>query len=399
MSRQVQPSASHPGQLLPEQVIRLVCELAREEEPHTVADQIRLCEIPAPTFHEGRRAAVLAEEFRTAQLEDVVTDEAGNVHGRYGEGARYVVVTAHLDTVFREDTPVSVQRKGPILAAPGIGDDARGLATLIRIARILQRSGIATKLPVLFVATTAEEGYGNSQGVQHLCDHELTSRIEAFLSIDGSGMAIANTAVGSYRHRVTITGPGGHSYRAFGVPNPNVAVGRAVGRVARVPLPSQPQATFNVGRIEGGTGPNQVPDRAALEVEVRSSDSRDLGSARDRILAAIQAGIDEERDIATLPGGLDADVELLGYRPAGCTPKDSLIVQAAQWATTTAGAEFTLEAHSTDANYPISLGIPAITLGVGAAQERTHSVHETFDTTDAWKGVARAALTVLCLAR
>jgi tripeptide aminopeptidase len=375
-----------------------VIELALAQEAQTLTDQIRLCQIPAPTFHERRRALALAQEFRDAHLTDVRIDQAGNVHGHRGEGTSYVVITAHLDTVFPEDTAITVRRDGPVLAAPGIGDDARGLATLIRVARILDSTGLQTRLPVLFVGTVAEEGYGNSRGVQHLCDDELAGQIAAFLSIDGAGFAIANSALGSYRHRVTVTGPGGHSYRAFGVPNPNVAVGRAVARAASVPLPAKPRTTFNIGRIEGGTGPNRLPDKSALEVEVRNSDSHVLSSVSEEMLAAIRAGIDEERRAATLPGDLGVEVELLGHRPAGQTPKDSPIVRMACWASVAVGAKPTLEAHSTDANYPISLGIPALTLGVGAAQYDTHSLGETFDTTDAWRGVARTLLTVLALA-
>lgn len=227
---------------------------------------------------------------------------------------------------------------------------------------------------------------------------ELAGRIAAFLSIDGAGFAIANTALGSYRHRVTVTGPGGHSYRAFGVPNPNVAISRAVARAAAVPLPREPRATFNIGRIEGGTGPNRLPDWAMLEVEVRNSDSHLLGSLSEQMLEAIRAGIDDESRAATLPGDLRTEVELLGYRPAGQIPEESAIVRVARSATAAVGAEPVLEAHSTDANYPISIGIPALTLGVGAPQRDTHSLRESFDTTGAWRGVARALLTVLGLA-
>jgi acetylornithine deacetylase/succinyl-diaminopimelate desuccinylase-like protein len=387
------------SQFGPPAAIRRALELARAEEAQTLADQIRLCEIAAPTFHEQRRAAVLAEDFRGAHLSDVHIDEAGNVHGRYGEGTRYIVVTAHMDTVFPEDTPLSVRREGPVLAAPGIGDDARGLATLLRIARILDHIGIATRSPILFVGTVAEEGYGNARGVRHLCDRELAGQMAAFLSIDGAGLAIANTAVGSYRHRVTIRGPGGHSYRAYGTANPNCAVGRAIAKAVAVPLPARPRTTFNIGRIDGGTGPNRLPDRACLEMEVRNSDSHVLGQVNDEILAAIRAGVDEERATATLAGTLDLAIDLLGHRPAGRTPEDSPIVRVARSATAAVGAQPALEAHSTDANYPISLGIPALALGVGAAQKDTHSVRETFDITGAWRGVARALLTVLGLAK
>lgn len=398
MNSHVRDDAEGLSQFVRPEVADRVIGLAKEQEPQTVADQVMLCEIPAPTFQERRRALALAQEFRDARLADVRIDQAGNVHGRRGEGTSYVVVTAHLDTVFPEDTAIEVRRDGPVLAAPGIGDDARGLATLIRVARILNVTGLRTTLPVLFVGTAAEEGYGNSRGVQHLCDVELAGRIAAFLSIDGAGFAIANTALGSYRHRVTVTGPGGHSYRSFGVPNPNVAMGRAIARAASVPLPAEPRTTFNIGRIDGGTGPNRLPDQAALEFEVRCGDSRVLSSVSEQMLAAMRAGVSEERSAATLPGDLGVEVTMLGHRPAGHVPEDSPIVRMACWATTAVGADPALEAHSTDANYPVSLGIPALALGVGAAQHDTHSLHETFDTTGAWRGVARALLTVLGIA-
>lgn len=398
MSNQDRCDDGDLSQFAQPEIVRRMAGLAREQEAHTQADQVTLCEIPAPTFHERPRALALAQQFRDAHLSDVRVDRAGNVHGRRGQGTSFVVVSAHLDTVFPVDTALAVRRDGPVLAAPGIGDDARGLATLIRVARILDSTALQTRLPVLFVGTVGEEGYGNSHGVKHLLDEEIDGQVSAFLSIDGAGFAIANTALGSYRHRVTVTGPGGHSYRSFGVPNPNVALGRAVARAAVVPLPAEPWTTFNIGRIEGGTGPNRLPDRAVLEVEVRNSDSRVLDSVSEQMLAAIRAGIDEERRAATLPGELGVEVELLGHRPAGQTPEDSPIVRMACWATSAVGAEPTLEAHSTDANYPISLGIPAIALGVGAAQHATHSLDETFDTTGAWRGVARTLLTVIALA-
>jgi acetylornithine deacetylase/succinyl-diaminopimelate desuccinylase-like protein len=301
--------------------------------------------------------------------------------------------------VFPEGTSVKVKRDGNILRAPGIGDDARGLAELVGVLRAMQEAKIQTAGTLTFVATVGEEGMGDLRGVKALFDETLKDRIDMFISIDG-GTAGAITAfgVGSYRYRVTFKGPGGHSYSAFGLVNPIHALGRAAAAIADIRVPASPKTTFNIGRIGGGTSVNSIPFEAWMEIDMRSPDPVPLDAVRKQILAAVDAAVKAE-NARWSKGAITADVQLAGDRPPGATPADTLLVQNAQAVTRAFGGVPALGANSTDANYPMKLGIPAITVGRGGIGRDPHSLDESYEPVESWRGQQHTLLLLLSLTR
>lgn len=247
----------------------------QENEPRVLEYQIELTEIPAPPFAETERGERYRQMFSERGLRDVRVDQEGNVLGvRPGkEDGPLLVFSAHLDTVFPAETDVRVKREGTTLTAPGIGDDGRGLAVVLGVIDALNHAGLETEGPIVFVGTVGEEGLGDLRGVKHLFEQELKGKIDRFISIDGQGLRTTNVGVGSYRYRVTFKGPGGHSYGSFGMTNPIHALGRLIAKIADFQVPSNPKATFSVGRIFGGTSINSIAFEASCEVDMRSSDS------------------------------------------------------------------------------------------------------------------------------
>jgi len=363
-------------------------------------EQIRICSIPASPFGEQERAEYLRQKFIELGLSEVEIDEEGNCLGllRGASLKPLLVVSAHLDTVFSKDADFTVSKREHKLYAPGIADDGCGLAALLALAHVIQNEQIALEGSLLFVGTVGEEGEGNLRGVRHLFTNgRWASEVDAFLSFDGPGVdRITNRALGSRRYRVEFIGPGGHSWGDFGVPNPVHAMGRAISRLAGYPAPKDPRTTFNVGRIEGGTGVNSIPSRAAMEVDLRSSAEPELQRLDAFFRRAMRDAADEEN--GTRRAGdppLQLKLELIGERPTGETPADSPLVELALEATRVLGVEPRLDQSSTDSNLPISLGIPAITLGAGGASGSSHTLDEWYDPRDREKGLKRALLVVL----
>jgi tripeptide aminopeptidase len=394
-----QPTAV--AMLLRNPAVKAALEAARTSEPQTIEQQIRFCEVPAPPFKEAARAAVLKGAFEELGLRNVHIDRAGNVLGdRPGASARpRVVIAAHLDTVFPEDIVVKVQREGSLLRGPGIGDNCRGLAVLVAVARTLRQAAVPTPRTVTFVADVGEEGLGDLRGTKELFKGEMKDQIDRFVSIDNAGLLITNRAVGSRRFRVTFKGPGGHSFGAFGLANPAHALGRAVAKIADFQVPSQPRTTFNVGRIGGGTSVNAIPSEAWMEVDMRSSDAAALASLDARFHRAVEAAVAEEN---TRWGGQQTVTvvnELVGDRPVGWTPATAPIVQTAQAVARGLGLDAPLGEGSTDSNVPMSLRIPSITIGGGGRSSDSHAPGEAFDSTDSWKGTQNAVLLTIALAQ
>lgn len=372
-----------------------------EKNAEVITDeQIQICSIPAPPFGERGRAEFLAAKFSALGLTEVEIDEEGNCLGliKGTSHSPLLVVSAHLDTVFAAGTDFTVVRSGGRLLAPGIADDGCGLAALIALARAIQAEKIRPEGSILFVGTVGEEGEGNLRGVRHLLTRgRWASKVEAFLSFDGPGVdRITNRALGSRRYRVEITGPGGHSWGDFGLPNPVHALSRAVAKLAGYPLPREPRTTFNVGRIEGGTSVNAIPEKAAIDVDLRSGADAELRRLDSFFRRAVKQSADEE-NATRRPGDplLEVKVEMIGERPSGETPADSPLVELAVEATKIVGIEPRLDQSSTDSNLPISLGIPAITLGAGGTSGSSHTIAEWFDPTDRDLGLKRALLVIL----
>lgn len=382
--------------------VRQALEMLRTENAWTLEQQVSICEIPAPPFKEERRAAEYVRRLEALGLTNVRIDAEGNVIAeRPGSGdGPVVVLSAHLDTVFPEETDVTVRQEGEFMHGPGIGDDCRGLAVVLAVARAMNAAQIATNGTILFVGTVGEEGPGNLRGVRHLFEKELAGKVDYFLSVDGTGLNVTHGAVGSHRYRVTFHGPGGHSYGAFGMPNPIHALGRAIAKIAELEVPRQPRTTFSVGIVEGGTSVNSIAFEASMDVDMRSESEEALQRLDDQFRAAVQAALEEERARWPLSQrGLDVRIDTIGIRPAGTQPDDAPIVRTAVEAGKALGFEPHLGASSTDSNIPIALGIPAITIDGGGQGRGAHSLEEVYrDGPEGWKGPQWALLIVSALA-
>jgi tripeptide aminopeptidase len=389
------------SRLLQDPQVLAALEAAGAGEAEVIADQIRLCEIPAPPFGEQARGRALEQAFRSLGLRDVRVDAEGNVIGvRPGRAPRpNVVMSAHLDTVFPEGTDVTVTREGSILRGPGIVDDCRGLAVLLGIVRALDAGGVQTPGTITFVGTVGEEGAGDLRGVRHLFGTELANRIDRFVSIDGAGLGITHVGVGSRRYKVTFSGPGGHSYADFGAPNPMHALGRAIANLAALEVPRDPKTTFSVGRVGGGTSVNAIAFEAWLELDLRSADARALAALETAALEAVNRGLQDERARWGGGGRIEVVSEVMGSRPSGRVSEAAPILRAARSVTAAVGGVARLAEGSTDANLGMSLGIPSITIGGGGRGVGAHTLHEHFDTTGSEAGTRRALLLAVALAQ
>ncbi len=366
------------------------------------AEHIRICEIPAPPFKEHERGRYFASRFAELGLSDVHVDSEGNAIGFYrGESEDpMLVLSAHLDTVFPEGTEVSVRRVGSRLCAPGIADDVAGLAALIALIQAMNAAQLKLRGTIAFVATVGEEGEGDLRGVRHIfSEGRLTGRVSAFVSFDGPGVdCITHQALGSRRYRVKLEGPGGHSWGDFGVVNPVHALGRAIARIADYRAPADPRTTYNIGRIEGGESVNVIPQTAMMDVDLRSSSENELSKLEESLFAAINRAVVDENALRSASGQkLKVEVRLIGNRPSGETPRDATIVQAAITASKILGIDPILNRASTDSNIPISLGIQAITIGVGGVSGDSHRLSEWYDPTGRELGHKRALLLALSM--
>ena len=395
-----QDAAGIGPKLMGDAAVKTALDWIKNAEPQTIEEQVRICEVEAPPFKEAKRAEVYARLFREAGLQNVRIDKEGNVLGdRPGAQPRpRLVFSAHLDTVFPEGTDVKVKRDGNILRAPGIGDDCRGLAVVLAVVRALNQSKIQTAGTITFVGTVGEEGLGDLRGVKYLFNEGMKGQIDRFVSIDGTGLGITHIAVGSLRYRVTFKGPGGHSYGAFGLSNPLHALGRAVETISKFEVPTDPKTTFNVGRVGGGTSVNAIPFEAWFEMDMRSASPSALQAVDAKFHRAVDDAVKAE-DARWKKNVLTADKALVGNRPAGQTPANSPIVQAAVSVTRALGFAVTLDEGSTDSNFPMSLGIPAITIDGGGRGTGSHALDEAFDSTNSWQGSQRALLVAIALAQ
>ena len=367
------------------------------------AEHIRICEVPAPPFKEQERARYFAARFTELRLSDVHIDSEGNAIGFYrGSGEEpLLVLLAHLDTVFPESTDVRVRREGNRMYAPGIADNGAGLAALIALIQSLNSGQIKTRGTIAFVATVGEEGEGNLRGVRHLfTEGKLEGRVSSFISLDGPGLDfITHQALGSRRYRICLEGPGGHSWADFGVVNPLHAIGRIAARLAEYKAPVEPRTTYNIGRISGGESVNVIPERAEMDVDLRSASEDELQRLDDFLLKSINHAVAEENALRAASGeALRVEVKLIGDRPSGETSTRSSVVIAAQEASRAFGVEPVLNRASTDANIPISLGIPAITIGAGGLFGDSHRLSEWYDPTGREKGYKRVLTIALLLA-
>jgi len=379
--------------------VKKALEFIESSQEKTFASQVAIAEIPAPTFHEGERAKYMAGEFRRVGLKNVEIDKQGNVLGwRDGDVQDTFVLAAHLDIAFEPGVNTKVRKDGARWYGPGLSDDSGGLAALLTIAEAMNQAGLKTHDTILFMANVGEEGNGDLNGVRYLFkESPHRNRLRAFISIDGTSPArITTGGTGVKRYLVTLHGPGGHSYGNFGRPSSIHAAGRIIDHMADWEVPKVPKTTFNVGRISGGTSVNAIAEECSFEVDLRSEDPGMLDKIEVKLLEAVRLGTeDENKARAESKMSLKAETKLIGNRPTGTTSESSPLVQSARWAATATGHKPELAFQSTDSNLPISLGIPAITMGRGGLSGNAHSLQEWFEPANAWKGPQTVLLTIL----
>ena len=362
------------------------------------SQQARLTEIPAPPFQETQRAAAVKDLLTEIGLA-VQTDKTGNVIGelRGPNEKEIVLVGAHLDTVFPAGTDVKVRHEGSRLLAPGISDNGTGLTALLALARALRSAQIKPQRTILFAADVGEEGEGNLRGMRALVD-AYRSKLKAVVVLDGSATDyVTAKALASRRLEAVITGPGGHSWSDFGMPNPINALVRGSVRFINTKVPVSPRTSFNIGQIEGGTSVNSIPFEARIKVDVRSESEDELTRLESALRECVAAGVRDEMDSARdrTKGKLEWKVELLGSRPGGELASDSPLLAALRAADEFVGNQSRVERSSTDANIPLSLGIDAIAIGAGGTGGGAHSLQEWYDPAGREAGLQRALLTIL----
>jgi acetylornithine deacetylase/succinyl-diaminopimelate desuccinylase-like protein len=378
------------------------------QEPQLAEWQVQLARIPAPPFGEQARSEWLLERFLELDLADVHADEVGNVFGvRPGDSARYVVISAHMDTVFPAGTPLNVRQQGTKLYGPGVSDNGAGLAALLGIAGALRDARVQTSAPILFVANVGEEGEGDLRGMRHIfSDRRWLDSIGCNVVLDGAANdTIVAEALGSRRFEVIVRGPGGHSWSDFGAPNPIGALGRAIARFSEVPVPTTPKTTFNIGVIRGGTSVNSIPESASMRVDIRSTSTAEIESLEAALRLALDRGIEEETRAAEARsaghkhlGDLSAEVIGIGNRPGGELSADARILQVIRAVDAHLGNVAHVQRASTDANIPLSLGREAIAIGGGGTGGGAHTLQEWFDCTGRDLGLRRILLLILALA-
>jgi len=385
--------------------VHAALERIKADSAWSLQQQIELTQIPAPPFKEAVRGAEYKRRLEALGFMNVRTDSVGNViaERRGTGGGPTVVIAGHLDTVFPEGTNVTVKRSGAKLLAPGISDDGRGLTTVLTIARAFQQAGLETKGTIYFVGDVGEEGEGNLRGMRYLFGNTLKGKIDYFISVDGSGQQVVSRAVGSDRYKISYKGPGGHSYGAFGIPNPIHALGRAIAEISDIQVPTKPKVTFNVGVISGGTSVNSIPFEGSMQIDMRSENVAELAKIDVKVRAALKHALDAENARWTGPRAAKAKLSLvidtIGIRPTGGQADSAPIVQTAIAAGKTLGFSVSTGASSTDANIPISMGIPGIRIAGGGSGGGAHSLNEWYvDSPNSYLGPQWAALLVSALA-
>ncbi len=378
-----------------------VCETEAE---HAIEEQVHLAEIESPTFAEQVRGEEFARLLREYGLTDIEVDKVGNVIGRRkgtNPDGPVLAIAAHLDTVFPAGTPLTVRREGNRLYGPGIGDNASGLRSLLQTLRALEAAQIETQGDILFVGTVGEEGNGDIRGSKALFDGSRA--IDGFMALDMADVyTIQSGATGSHRWRLAFEGQGGHSYLDYGrVPSAIHAMCRAGALIADLELPEDPKTTYTIGTIKGGTTVNTIAARCEVDVDMRSVDLPTLEALEAKILGAFEEALRLEN--AHWPKA-DADHQLklvktqIGNRPAGMRPADCPAVQSAMAAMVALSLPIRrFGPSSTDANMPMSLGIPSVCIGTGGETVSEHSLKEYFVNEKIWLGSQLAVLIALSL--
>jgi acetylornithine deacetylase/succinyl-diaminopimelate desuccinylase-like protein len=399
---------------VPDERVQRASQWLEKNADWITTQHIRITEVPAPPFQERTRALFVRKMLENLGLK-LRMDDLHNVIGeRPGADNRTVVIlSAHLDTVFPAGTDVRVRRDPPLpagpmpqrLLAPGITDNSGGVAALVAVARALHEARLRTRYTIVFAANVGEEGEGNLRGMRRLMD-TYKGRVRAVIALDGaSADHVTTMALGSRRFEVTVSGPGGHSWSDFGLPNPIHALSRGVARFIRARVPEEPRTTFNVGEIQGGTSVNSIPSKASIKVDMRSSSAAEIDRLEAALREAIAAGLEEENAAAQERGALrnsngklQAAFRIIGERPAGELPENSFLLEAVRQVDRLLDMRSRPERSSTDANIPLSQGIAAISIGSGGKGGGAHSLQEWYDPAGRAFGLKRVLLLVTTVA-
>jgi acetylornithine deacetylase/succinyl-diaminopimelate desuccinylase-like protein len=380
--------------------------------PKTIMDwQATLVAIPAPPFGEEARSAWLAARFAEAGLDQVQTDSIGNVFGflpaqdLHPESTGPVVVlSAHIDTVFPEGISLNPVVNGDRLEAPGACDNGAGVVGMLAIAHALIHAKVQLPAQLILLGNVGEEGEGDLRGIRHLYNQgALAGRIAAHIVLDGAGADPAVTqGLGSRRFRVTVTGPGGHSFTDAGTPNPIAALASALAVLTQTPLPDEPRTTLNIGTIHGGTSVNSIPESVQASIDFRSTSSEQLLRLEVALHRAVEDAVESSNRFAksTAPRGkapLTFSIEKIGDRPAAQLPADSPLLDALRAVDRHLGLRTDLRLGSTDANIPLSLGVPALSMGAGGLGGGAHTQAEWYSAKDREVGLRRVLLLTLAM--
>jgi acetylornithine deacetylase/succinyl-diaminopimelate desuccinylase-like protein len=369
-------------------------------EEKTIKNHIELTEIEAPPFKEERRAKEFAERLKLAGIENVWIDSIGNVIGflKGSVGNKNIAVDAHIDTVFPEGTDVKVRVKNDTLFAPGIGDDTRGLAMILTLAETIKKNNIEPINNIIFIGTVGEEGLGDLRGVRYLFKNK-TPKIDSWIAIDGGSIGrVNNQALGSYRYEVIFDGPGGHSWGAFGLVNPHHALGSGIKNFinkADAYTSSGPKTSYNVGVINGGTSVNSIPFKSSMLIDIRSIEPNRLKDMEEILYNSMQEALKEQNEMKRSGPDLTLTINKIGNRPSGIVEESVPLIQKTIAATQYMGVEPRLTIGSTDSNIPISLGVPAVTIGRGGDGGGAHSLDEWWINKEGYKSIQLALLILL----
>ncbi|OKS85338.1 M20/M25/M40 family metallo-hydrolase [Mucilaginibacter polytrichastri] len=396
------PYVQQISNLAAKPVVKKAFQTIVDLQSETLQDHKLLTEIPSPPYKETVRAKKFAEMIKSIGVDSVWIDNVGNVIAlRKGKtGKKVVVLEAHLDTVFPEGTDVKIVTKGDTLYAPGISDDTRALAVVLTVLKTVNKNKIETDANVLFVGAVGEEGQGNLRGVKNLFSDKGPGKIDAYIAIDGTGLnGITHRGLGSHRYRITFKGLGGHSSGAFGLANPHNALARAIyywneaaDKYAREP---GARVTYNVGVIGGGTSVNSIPFESWMEVDMRSESPERVTGIDKMLQDAIQRALKEENAQKRLGPDLTVEVKMTGDRPSGMEATTTPFVQRAIAATSYFGTNPKMGVGSTNANIPISKGVPAVCIGSGGKSGGEHALGEWWVDDNGYKATQRALLLLL----
>ncbi len=377
--------------------------------PKTIMDwQLALVAIPAPPFGEAARSAWMADRFLEAGLDDIAIDSIGNVFAtlpaaqlpRDATGP-VVLLSAHLDTVFSAETPLNPAFDGDRLCCPGATDNAAGVVGMLALAHALRQSQVALSAPLLFCGNVGEEGEGDLRGVRHIYSaYAIANRIAAHIVLDGAGHDSAITqALGSLRFEILVEGPGGHSFSDFGTPNPIAALSAALALFAETPLPADPRTTLNLGTIHGGTSVNSIPESARASVDLRSTSPDELIRLEVALHRAVEDSVSSANDkaAATTRGLLTFSIHKIGDRPAAVLPDDSVLLACLHAVDRHLNIPTDLRLGSTDANIPLSLGVPALSMGAGGEGAGAHTMGEWYSARNRELGLRRILLLTMAM--